>query len=319
MANEIEINPQTTLVTVPVVGGEAPPAPTPKLQPVAHPNGSDVVVVIQTGAERWETVTLQGRRRARRKHTFGELASFVRWIKRHADPDQTEIGATASDASLSVVAALTPRTVDGDAVVAKLRLHPKVEPWIRAFAGEGLGLSQLHELVRNSLDVIEGDEGELILGKLARFRAVDNESIEIGIGENGMIELAAATRATTIPERLPTRLWLLVPLWLGGGDYLPESRIEVFLGAEKIPGGIIFKPTARLDLVTFEALQRVAAKLAKDLEGFEVGIAELEHEIVPAVGLAPRWGWATSEPGSVQALVTYDADANMSGEEVSES
>lgn len=300
------------VLKVPVVQQADVIDPTPELQLVVHPNGSDMLAVVQEAGDRWKMVEVPGRRRARREHTMSSLDSFVRLMRRLGTPWMTDIAVHSACDRLHVYARLNAYEVHSDEIRAELLPHPKVFPWLKAIqSGEQLTVLGLHELVRESLDVIEDEVGQVILGKLARMSTVNTDAIEIGIAENGLVELAGANRQTNVSEKLPARFWLRAPLYMGAGDYVSESRIEVFLAAGKVGGTLTFTPRAKLALVIFQAEAEAVTKLGKALEGFEVGAGLLGYEAAP-VDLRPmRDSVPAADQGSAMTRVVPDEDGGL--------
>lgn len=274
----------TPVLQVPVVQQPAKIDPTPLLQLVDHPNGHSMLAVVQEAENKWRVVDVPGRETRCREHLFADLKSFVRFVARHATPRIADIGIHSAAGCLVVDAVFDPRDPHADRAAARLAPHPKLQPWLDAFARkEPLSIFELHELVRESLEMIDQGVGEVILTKLARMTTADKDTIDVKIAENGLVELAGVSRQTDVNEKLPARFVLYAEPYLGAAGFVHEARIEVFLAASKGPAGLLFKPKARLELVYFEATMKAVRQLREALPDFEVGAANLRYERVPLV------------------------------------
>ena len=262
---------------------------SPKVEITRAPDGKSALALVRDG---YDVERFSGPQTRRRLHQIEDCASLAAWLLRHADPQTTEILAS-NDA---ITAALQPDAAIGDVVHVPLAAHPRFERWAKLF-GELPKISQraLHRHVLACADdfplrSIEGGgnvgEGELFASQLAKFNAVRASEVSCEVDELGYVRFAATSDKTTVSGRLPPKIRIQVPIFLGveKGGAEPLYDLDLFLAVEPAEKG---PPAFGLTCPELEVVRRrarldVVEHLRDLLAGTEflVGLGRYTTEIV---------------------------------------
>ncbi len=261
--------------------------PAPGLDPVPNPSGDGALVAVKSG---YEIHYLDGARKARRTHVFDDLASFARWLNRHAaDPEEVEVLV----AEESVVASLQPCSVTGDQVECLMRKHPSFLAWEKAFTSvEFLTQKEFQALVRANLETL-GTMGEALLGQLASLQVAQGGDVQVDLDATGYTKFRGSNGKTEVSGKIPPEFVVGTPVIAGvsgvddagmPGEQDREYDLPVFLnlsvGDDYVPRFALSCP--KLPLIQAQARVDAAAFLSALLaDGFEVGLGRFLTETVP--------------------------------------
>lgn len=265
-----------------------PPEAVP-LPPMPHPKGCGTVIVARDGYRIHE---LAGPNRGRRSHAFDDVASFARWLNRHADPKKTEILVDGSDES--IVAALDPSDDLGDLVSCSLPRSPSFEAWSEAFQ-KSLDQAAFHRLVIANAETL-GDAAEGFAAMLLQVRVATEGNAEAKIDPLGYQRIVGGSRREEAQVTLPPRFSVTTPIFDGiKAVWAPREispaacvyPLDVFLTLSIVGElgdrrAVFALACPGRDAALRQARRDVANYLgALLLEGFEVGLGTLEIESVP--------------------------------------
>lgn len=273
-------------ITLSSTGGAPAHDPTPTLEHTPQPSGWGSVAVIKEGPDCWGLVKLDGPMRGRRIHTFDDVASFARFLTRHADPAQTEILVDYEE----IVAALDPADPHGDLLKCQLVAHPTYGLWKASASTGNLPQRYMHRLVRGS-EAALGPAYELLLGKLGHIKTLIADSGEVELTKTGLAKLVGGSRRTEGGESFPAEIEIETPIWTGimHADVEPPGgrecsyRLAFLVHLELLDGQLVFE----LDCPALALHERAArddvARYLQALLGdaFEVGLGDLAIRPAP--------------------------------------
>lgn len=268
---------------------------SPAITAVPRPDGQGIVALVREG---YKVQTLEGQRVNARVHAFEEIGSLADWLKRHATKESVEILVGEQ----CVVAALTPRDVNGDRVTCPLHPHPRWARW-HALLAQPIGQRQLHRFVLSSLEdfevvpvpgeVVGISTGETLASQLAKFEALKTSEVKVELDERGFVRFAGMSEKTEVSGKLPPRFKVRVPLFLGvervkdgqpasEAVYELEIHLRVIVEQGRPPAFELSCPN--LEVVVRGARLDAVAWLRHLLgDGFLVGLGDLKLTSVPVV------------------------------------
>lgn len=270
--------------------------PNPAIDMEDDPNGTFGKVALVRDGYRLER--LVGPTDIRRKHHFNSVVSFGEWLRRHANPESTEILFNDTDNANTMAATLDPFDQNSSFVTCALAEHPRVEEW-NAMFDRCMDQRELWKFVRSHLaDFTEavdndgdslGSYGIILARTLQNLVVKKSGSFQQTINNAGNTVVVAKDDKTEFPSELPASFFINIPLLrditvqdaVTGEEIESTHRLEVFLEIDTDDGIEIKLSCPDLAVAMFvereramDCLGRVLAK--PDQPGFLVGRGYLQ-------------------------------------------
>lgn len=230
--------------------------------------------------------------KGRRLHRFTAVDSFADWLNRHADPKKAEVLIGSDEIS----AGLDPSTPNADVVRCSLELHPRAERW-RKVLGRPLSQKAFYRLIVTADDdlgeaidpagKVVGRTSEFIAGEVSKLRVSKGAEYTAELDSRGNYKMRGGTDKTEVSGRLPSKLELTIPWFLGVSRFktVPhvaeyELTLHVDIDTDTDPKNPTFSLSAPgLDLLVHEAHGDACAWLNHLLaDGFLVGRGSFRAE-----------------------------------------